>query len=128
QVPDEFLWSPSKMSLDDQARYGCRLGIDYPFPIVDHAAAVRQAKEQIARVRRDPQTQEGLRAIAAKHASRRRRDPLPIKPPIPSDPPTHTASQSPAPSARKPNRRSGRSTRPPENDRQSWLPGMDPDR
>jgi deoxyribodipyrimidine photo-lyase len=128
QVPDEFLWSPSKMSLDDQARYGCRLGVDYPFPIVDHAAAVRQAKEQIARVRRDPQTQEGLRAIAAKHASRRRRDPLPIKPPIPSDLPTHTASQSPTPSARKPNRRSGRSTRPPESDRQSWLPGMDPDR
>jgi deoxyribodipyrimidine photo-lyase len=127
EVPDEFLWTPSRMSLDDQARFGCRLGIDYPFPIVDHAAAVREAKEQIARVRRDPQTQEGLRAIAVKHASRRRRDPRPIQPPVPSDPATQHAMKLPSTAARNPKRPSSRTTRPLKDDRQGWLPGMDPD-
>jgi deoxyribodipyrimidine photo-lyase len=127
RVPDEFLWTPSRMSFDDQARYGCRLGIDYPFPIVDHAAAVRQAKEQIARVRRDPQTQQGLVAIAAKHASRRRRDPLPIKPASDSVPSTQSAHQSPSTAASKPSRQPGRLSRTPGNDRQGWLPGMAPE-
>jgi deoxyribodipyrimidine photo-lyase len=127
QVPDEFLWTPSKMSLDDQARFGCRLGIDYPFPIVDHLVAVRQAKERIARVRKDPQTQMGLRAIAAKHASRRRRDPLPIRPLDSADQPTQSEPQSPANTARKTRRRSARKTSPWKDNGQGWLPGMEPD-
>jgi deoxyribodipyrimidine photo-lyase len=38
-VPDEFIHMPWKMPVDEQRRAGCLVGVDYPVPIVDHAAA-----------------------------------------------------------------------------------------
>ena len=42
QVPDEYLAEPWRMPGREQERAGCRIGQDYPGPIVDHKAA-RQA-------------------------------------------------------------------------------------
>lgn len=47
-VPDDKLARPWTMSADEQERTGCRIGRDYPAPIVDHAEARRRA---IARYR-----------------------------------------------------------------------------
>ncbi len=46
RVPDEYLAEPWTMPAGVQARSGCRIGDDYPEPIVDHAEARRQALER----------------------------------------------------------------------------------
>ena len=48
-VPDEYLTEPWKMPEDVQRQVRCVIGADYPEPIVDHAAARREA---LARYRR----------------------------------------------------------------------------
>jgi deoxyribodipyrimidine photo-lyase len=50
-VPDEFLREPWKMPPDIQERSRCRIGRDYPEPIVDHAAARRAALERYGSAR-----------------------------------------------------------------------------
>ncbi len=39
RVPDQYLSEPWLMPEDEQRRAGCRIGRDYPAPIVDHRAA-----------------------------------------------------------------------------------------
>ncbi len=46
RVPDDHLAEPWKMPGDVQERAGCRIGRDYPAPIVDHAQARREALER----------------------------------------------------------------------------------
>jgi deoxyribodipyrimidine photo-lyase len=46
RVPDEYLAEPWKMPADVQERAGCRIGSDYPEPVVDHAQARRLALER----------------------------------------------------------------------------------
>jgi deoxyribodipyrimidine photo-lyase len=41
-VPSHRIHEPHLMSSDEQGRYGCRIGTDYPSPIVDH----RQARQE----------------------------------------------------------------------------------
>ncbi len=43
RVPPKRLHEPSTMSPAEQAAAGCRIGVDYPAPIVDHAAARARA-------------------------------------------------------------------------------------
>ena len=38
-LPTRFLHEPHLMSLEEQQRYGCELGKDYPLPIVEHKEA-----------------------------------------------------------------------------------------
>jgi deoxyribodipyrimidine photo-lyase len=45
RVPDEYIHAPWEMPAEIQIQAGCRIGVDYPFPIVDHA----QAKERTLR-------------------------------------------------------------------------------
>jgi deoxyribodipyrimidine photo-lyase len=45
-VPDEYLREPWTMPCEVQARAGCRIGQDYPEPIVDHAEARREALDR----------------------------------------------------------------------------------
>jgi deoxyribodipyrimidine photo-lyase len=42
-VPDEYLAEPWKMPPEVQEQVGCRIGSDYPRPIVEHASARREA-------------------------------------------------------------------------------------
>lgn len=39
KVPSKFIYEPWNMSLSDQNKSGCVLGVDYPKPIVDHQEA-----------------------------------------------------------------------------------------
>jgi deoxyribodipyrimidine photo-lyase len=50
-VPDERLAEPWTMSDDEQRAAGCRIGRDYPAPIVDHAEERRRAIELYGRAR-----------------------------------------------------------------------------
>jgi deoxyribodipyrimidine photo-lyase len=45
-VPDGHLVRPWLMSEDEQAATGCRIGVDYPEPVVDHAEERRIAVER----------------------------------------------------------------------------------
>ncbi|MDQ6606575.1 MAG: DNA photolyase family protein [Actinomycetota bacterium] len=47
-VPDEFLAEPWTMPPEVQREAGCVIGQDYPGPIVDHAAARREALQRYA--------------------------------------------------------------------------------
>jgi deoxyribodipyrimidine photo-lyase len=46
QVPSEYLAEPWKMPAEVQEAAGCRIGRDYPAPLVDHAQARREALER----------------------------------------------------------------------------------
>ncbi|HEY3771928.1 MAG TPA: deoxyribodipyrimidine photo-lyase [Solirubrobacteraceae bacterium] len=46
RVPDEYLAEPWTMDEATQERCGCRIGADYPEPIVDHAEARREALDR----------------------------------------------------------------------------------
>jgi deoxyribodipyrimidine photo-lyase len=45
-VPDEYLREPWTMPSEVQEQVGCRIGEDYPEPIVDHAEARREALDR----------------------------------------------------------------------------------
>ena len=72
-VPEVYLHMPWTMPLDAQQAAGCRIGRDYPAPIVDHAAAVREAKARLAAARGTSQARAEARGVARRHGSRRDR-------------------------------------------------------
>ena len=41
-VPDRYIHEPWRMGVDEQERYGCRIGLQYPTPLVDHEQARRE--------------------------------------------------------------------------------------
>ena len=71
KVPLPFLHEPWTMPEAVQADAGCRLGRDYPAPLVDHVAAARAARERVWALRQDPAFKAVADAIQAKHGSRR---------------------------------------------------------
>ena len=71
-VPKKYISEPSKMPLDIQSESNCKIGTDYPAPIVEHASAVKKAKERIYACRQTPEAKEQAQKIYLKHGSRRR--------------------------------------------------------
>ena len=71
QVPDSWLFEPWRMPAEMQARCGVRVGEDIPVPLVELEVALRQAKDKVHALRRQPQVQAGQRAVVNKHGSRR---------------------------------------------------------
>ncbi|HXH86169.1 MAG TPA: deoxyribodipyrimidine photo-lyase [Nitrospira sp.] len=53
KVANKWIHEPHLMTSDDQVRYGCRIGVDYPTAIVDHRQARQEyldlGKQQVAR-------------------------------------------------------------------------------
>jgi deoxyribodipyrimidine photo-lyase len=88
RVPLNHLAEPWRMSLDEQTRYGCLIGRDYPPPIVEERAAVELAKSRIYAVRRTPAASLAAQEVYLRHGSRqaRFRDPLPGSAPSSSVP------------------------------------------
>jgi len=72
-VPLAHLHMPWTMPSATQQAAGCVIGRDYPAPIVDHAAAVRDAKRRLAAVRGAPEARAEARGVARRHGSRRDR-------------------------------------------------------
>ncbi len=84
-VPLKHLALPHRMSQDEQSRYRCRIGIDYPEPIVDDKEAVKFAKDRIYAIRGTEAARKAAESVFEKHGSRKRRfrDPLPGQPAVP---------------------------------------------
>ncbi len=72
EVPNSWLPQPERMSEDLQRRFHCVIGVDYPPPIVEHAEAVRQARERLAAVRRSASARGESRRVLLRHGSRKR--------------------------------------------------------
>ncbi|MBM4022952.1 MAG: deoxyribodipyrimidine photo-lyase/cryptochrome family protein [Planctomycetes bacterium] len=73
RVPPAYVHMPWTMPADVQQTAGCVIGRDYPAPLVDHAAAVREAKRRLATVRGDSEARAEARDVAQRHGSRRDR-------------------------------------------------------
>lgn len=72
-VPDGFIHTPWLMDRKQQQAAGCRIGRDYPAPIVDHAQAAREARSRYLDWRRQPGMRELAESVLRKHGSRKRR-------------------------------------------------------
>lgn len=70
-VPLPHLFTPWTMPAGLQAATGCRLGRDYPQPVVDAAAAARHARDAVWGARRAAGFDGTAAAIQARHGSRR---------------------------------------------------------
>ncbi|MFM7740033.1 MAG: FAD-binding domain-containing protein, partial [Planctomycetota bacterium] len=75
--PTAFVHQPWLMSRDDQQRFGCWLGRDYPLPLVDHQVAAKSAQQRIYAIRRSASAVTEAATVLKKHGSRKRRDPSP---------------------------------------------------
>jgi len=72
-VPDAHLAEPHRMSAAEQAAAGCRIGVDYPAPIVENKPAMARARRVLEAVRRRPESRARSREVFRRHGSRRRR-------------------------------------------------------
>jgi deoxyribodipyrimidine photo-lyase len=84
RVPTTHIHAPWTMPPDLQSAAGCAIGRDYPAPLVDHLAAVREARARIAAFRSRDEVRAEARAVLIRHGSRkrqpdrrRRRKPMP---------------------------------------------------
>jgi deoxyribodipyrimidine photo-lyase len=72
-VPLAYLHRPWLMPRGVQQQADCRLGADYPRPVVRHSAAAAQARARITAVRKRPATQQQVAEVLDQHGSRVRR-------------------------------------------------------
>lgn len=70
-VPDEFLPEPELVPPLLQTMIGCRVGVDYPEPIVDHRTAYRHAQERLFGLRATAAAREEARSVQRRHGSRK---------------------------------------------------------
>jgi deoxyribodipyrimidine photo-lyase len=56
-----------------QMEVDCRLGVDYPFPVVDHKKAVSEARAHFTALRKRDDYWEESRAVMQRHGSRKSR-------------------------------------------------------
>lgn len=70
-VPQNYLAAPWKMPEMEQMFANCRIGKDYPAPLVDHLQAYHDAHQRIHEIRTRPNARHEARQIQAKHGSRK---------------------------------------------------------
>ncbi len=70
-VPPAWRHQPWRMDAAAQEASGCRIGADYPAPIVDLPAAARHARERLWALRKRPGFGAAAEAIQQRHGSRR---------------------------------------------------------
>jgi deoxyribodipyrimidine photo-lyase len=71
RVPERLAHEPWRMSAAEQAEAECRIGRDYPLPVVDHMAAAREARDRVWAVRRSAAFRAEADAIQERHGSRK---------------------------------------------------------
>ena len=71
-VPLARLAEPHTMTEAEQQQAGCRIGVDYPAPIVDAQAAVALAKSRIYAARRTEAARSESARVFEQHGSRKR--------------------------------------------------------
>ncbi|WP_019557997.1 deoxyribodipyrimidine photo-lyase [Thioalkalivibrio sp. ALE12] len=72
RVPGDWIHQPWKMTEGLQRESGCRIGHDYPLPVVDHEHAARLARERFKSVRGTGASRQETAGIHQRHGSRRR--------------------------------------------------------
>lgn len=72
-VPDAHIHEPNKMPPMTQIEVNCKIGDDYPAPIVDHKVAAKSAKDKIWDLRKRPDVKLAAEAVLEKHGSRKKR-------------------------------------------------------
>ena len=72
RVPAAFLVEPHLIPVSMQTEAGWRIGRNYPAPVVDHAAAYRQARERMGTIRRTEHARREAQRVYACHGSRER--------------------------------------------------------
>ena len=63
---------PWKLPEQSQVEGKCRLGVDYPLPIVDHREAVRHARACFSALRQRDDYWESAQMVMQRHGSRKR--------------------------------------------------------
>lgn len=71
RVPVGYVHEPWKMPMSVQREAGCRIGEEYPLRVVDHAAAVREAKAKFAELRGRAEVRRASDGVQSRHGSRR---------------------------------------------------------
>ena len=71
-VPTKYIHDPWKMSEEEQTNFGCRIGVDYPEPILDEMESRKEGINKTYAARRSPEAREESQAVYQKHGSRRR--------------------------------------------------------
>lgn len=71
-VPVEYIAEPHRMPAEVQEAAGCRIGTDYPLPVVDHLAAYGAAKRRMHQVRKTAKISGESDRVFERHGSRRR--------------------------------------------------------
>jgi deoxyribodipyrimidine photo-lyase len=70
-VPDKHLARPHEMTTMEQTLFGCRIGSDYPAPIVDHRTRYKEARDRMHAIKRLPATRAESERVFQKHGSRK---------------------------------------------------------
>ncbi len=65
--PENFIHEPWKMTAMEQELYDFRLGVDYPFPIIDLAQSSKEAKDKIWSIRKQLEVKTENKRILGKH-------------------------------------------------------------
>lgn len=73
-IPNEFIHEPWKLSELDQALYQVKVGIDYPFPIVDVESSRKLAADKIWGIRKTKLSKEEGSRILRKHVNKSSKD------------------------------------------------------
>ncbi len=71
-VPDKHLAEPHKMTAMEQTLFGCKIGVHYPAPIVDHKTRYKAARDKMHSLKKFPQMQEASAKVYQKHGSRKK--------------------------------------------------------
>lgn len=69
-IPIPYIYEPWKLTMMEQGFYNCKIGMDYPAPIVDFKTATQKNKTYYWRYRESPAAKRALPAIWLKHLIR----------------------------------------------------------
>lgn len=69
EVPSSLIHEPWKMSEIDQVFYHCRIGVDYPFPLVDIEVSRKHASDIMYGIKKSPKSRTLGKKVLAKHVS-----------------------------------------------------------
>ena len=73
KIPTPILFEPWKMSPIDQENYDCKIGKDYPNPIVDISETYKYAASKLWSIKSDPKVKEESSRILQKHTNANRK-------------------------------------------------------
>jgi deoxyribodipyrimidine photo-lyase len=72
EVPASLIHEPWKMSEMDQVFYNCKIGIDYPFPIVDIEESRKFAVDTMHKIKKSIEAKVNGKKVLEKHVSKTR--------------------------------------------------------